>query len=156
MMRGLTADGHTCVFWHVSGLHWYDLSGRRKPAFSGDNYPERIGSSNGLANFRGKTLATTRGGYLVLDRNEKRPAAEIAVRLPGSRSVHLGVPSVDGDRLYTANRAYGIVTIADISDPVAPKLIRQFETLGNPCRIVVGGGRILIPNGNQGLLILDR
>lgn len=156
MMRGLTADGHTCVFWHVSGLHWYDLSGGRKPAFSGDNYPERIGSSNGLAGFRGKTLATIRGGYLVLDRNERRPAAGIAIRLPGSRRVHLGVPTVDGDRLYTANRAYGIVTIADISDPAAPKLIRQFETPGNPCRVVVGEGTILIPNGNQGLLILDR
>jgi hypothetical protein len=156
MMRGLTRDGHTCVFWHVSGLHWYNLNGDPAPAFSGDNYPERIGSSNGLTTFREKTFATVRGGYLLLERNESRAATEIAVRIPGSRRIHLGAPTIVGDRLFTANRASGTITIADLSDPAKPKLIRQFDTPGNPSRIAVDNRTVLIPNGNQGLLVIDR
>jgi hypothetical protein len=33
-MRGLVHDRYTCVFWHVSGLHWYDLKADPTPAFS--------------------------------------------------------------------------------------------------------------------------
>ena len=156
MMRGLVEDRYTCVFWHVSGLHWYDLKSHPAPTFSGNNYPERIGSSNGLIAFGDQTLAMVRGGYVLLDRKEKRPISDLSVQRIGKQRIHLGVPTVAGDRLYSANRAYGLVSIVDISNPQAPILIDQFESPGNPCRIAIYKGIAVIPNGYHGLLILDQ
>lgn len=154
IMRGLEADRYACVFWHVSGLHWYDIGGDGPPSYTGDNYPERTGSPNGLAAFQGKTLATLRGGFVVLDRSERRPLTELDVRTFGKRE-HLGKPLIHEDRLYTANRADGLITIAGISDPEKPVLIEQFETAGNPGRPVVRKGALVIPDGYNGLLVFD-
>ncbi len=155
MMRGLVDERYACVFWHVSGLHWYDLKADSVPVFSGDNNSERIGSANGLTAFRGKTLATVRGGFVVLDRRDKRPVGEIGIQPVGKRRVHLGVPTISGNLLYTANRSSGVITIADIADPANPRLIKQFETPGNPSRIAVWNGIAVIPDGYHGLLVLD-
>lgn len=153
MMRGLVEDRYTCVFWHVSGLHWYDLKAQPRPTFSGDNLPERIGSSNGLIASNDKTLAMVRGGFALLDRSA--PYSSDQVRRIGDRNVHLGVPTIADDRLYAAHRASGLITIADINDPQSPELVTQFETTGNPCRIAIHEGTMVIPNGNQGLLLID-
>jgi len=156
MMRGLIDDRYTCVFWHVSGFHWYDLKAKPTPVFNGDNYPERTGSANGLTAFDGKSLATIRGGYLLLDRQEKRPLSKLeSFRVEGLRE-HLGVPLVYDHQLYAANRASGRVTVLDIADPKNPKLIKKIETPGNPARVSATKEKLLIPNGYDGLLILDR
>jgi len=84
-MQGLAEDRYACVFWHVSGLHWYDMSNGPAPAYSGDNYPLRIGAANGLVAYQGKTLATLRGDYVLLDRHERHRLAELPVRHVGSR-----------------------------------------------------------------------
>ncbi len=157
LMRGLVDDRYAGVFWHVSGIHWYDLGATPVPQFSGDNFAERTGSANGLVAFGGKTLATVRGGYLLLDRSERRPLDQLTVHPIGELRSHPGVPSVSGNRLYTANRSTGLVTVTDLSDPTQPRLIEQFETAGNPGRIAVGGdGLVLIPDGYHGLLIRGR
>ncbi len=153
MMRGLVENRYACVFWHVSGLHWFDLTGQGAPRYSGDNFPGRIGAANGLVAHQGKTLATLRGGYLLLDRDERRPLAELPVRRVGSRGQHIGKPSIFGDRLYAANRSTGEVIIADISDVETPQLIEQFNTGGHPGRVQIHQGRIVIPNGYHGLLV---
>ncbi len=155
MMRGLVEDRYACVFWHVSGLHWFDLEAKPNPIFSGDNLPERIGSSNGLIAYKNQTLAMVRGGYVLLDRAERRPVAEIGVRRLGDRNVHPGVPAIAGNRLYSAHRASGLITVADIENPQSPKLITRFEVSGNPCRMAIYEGSMVIPNGNEGLLIID-
>lgn len=153
MMRGLVDDRYTCVFWHVSGIHWYDLRGDDGPKFSGNNYPERLGSSNGLMAFGSRVLAPTRGGYLILDREEQRPLSEIGVTPVGNKRGHLGVPMIAGDRLFTSVRAYGIVTEIDIADPENPRLIEAFETPGNPSRVEVRRDSLIIPDGYSGLRI---
>jgi len=153
LMRGLAENRYACVFWHVSGLHWYDISGVSGPSYSGDNCPLRIGAANGLVEYRQKTLATLRGGYLLLDRHERRPLAELPVRRVGAGRRPLGKPTIFGDRLYAANRATGTITIADISDIEKPKLIQQYDTPGNPGRVRVHNGVIVIPDGYHGLLL---
>lgn len=152
MMRGLVEDRYTTVFWHVSGTHWYDLKAD-PPAFSGNIYPARLGSPNGQVAFDGQSLATTRGGYVLLDREESRPIDEVGITRYVSGSPHMGVPIIEGDRLYCARRADGRVTITDISDPKKPRLIEGFTTPGNPCRLLVRNGCLIIPDGYHGLMV---
>lgn len=153
MMRGLVDDRYTSVFWHVSGLHWYDLKAEPKPIFSGDQFPERLGSSNGFVAFQNKALATTRGGYFILDREEKRPAADLEFHRISDLRRHLGVPSIYGDRLYTAHRAEGKITVIDIADPEDPALIEEIQSPGNPARVSVRKDSLVIPSGYHGLLV---
>ncbi len=155
MMRGLVHDRYTCVFWHVTGLHWYDLKADPTPAFSENNYPERIGSSNGLIAFQDKTLATIRGGYRLLDRSATIGGPD-AILIEGLKSRHhLGVPSIAGNRLYTANRAYGVISVIDISNPLKPVIEKEIPSSGNPSRIAVKNGIAFVPNGYEGLLLLE-
>jgi hypothetical protein len=161
LMRGLVEDRYACAFWHVSGLHWYDLKADGGPKYTGDNFPGRIGSGNGLIAHAGKTLAITRGGYLLLDRDERRQLSDVPINRIGNGRVgegrrHLGKPTIAGNRLYTVDRQVGLVTVADIADLKNPKLIDQFELPGNPSRAVVHRGVLVIPAGYDGLLVFDR
>lgn len=156
LMRGLVEDSYACAFWHVSGLHWYDLKADGGPRYTGDNFPGRIGSGNGLIAHAGQTLATTRGGYLMLDRNERRALRDVPLYKIGSQNQHLGKPTIADNRLYTVNRRIGLVTIADITEPKQPQLIDQFELPGNPSRSIVHNGVLVIPDGYHGLLVFDR
>ncbi|MCP4785663.1 MAG: hypothetical protein GY903_04490 [Fuerstiella sp.] len=156
MMRGLIDGRYTCAFWHVSGLHWYDLKAEGGPCYTGDNFPGRIGSGNGLIAHSDRTMAITRGGYLLLDRSERRQLSDVPLYRIGTQRRHLGKPTIAGDRLYTVDRQLGLVTIADIADLMAPKLIEQFELPGNPSRAIVHKGVLIIPDGYHGLLVFDR
>ena len=156
LMRGILDGRYTCAFWHVSGLHWYDLQADGGPARSGDNFPGRIGSGNGLIEFQNQTLAATRGGYHLLQRGEQRAMTELPLRRIGNRRANLGKPEIDGNRLYLADRQSGIVTIVDIAEPAQPGLIEQFELPGNPARPVIHNGTLVIADGYHGLLVFDR
>ncbi len=156
LMRGLVEDRYACVFWHVSGLHWYDLKAEGGPRYTTDNFPGRIGSGNGMIAHAGKTLAMTRGGYLLLDRSERRKLSDVPLLRIGARKEHLGKPTVAGNRLYAVNRRTGLVTVADITDPNRPRLIEQFELPGNASRCIVRNGVLIIPAGYRGLLVYDR
>ena len=155
-MRGLIDDRYACVFWHVSGLHWYDLKAEGGPRYTGDNFPGRIGSGNGLISHNGKTLAITHGGYLLLEQNERRELSKVPLNRVGAKRQHLGKPAIADNRLYTANRQSGIVTIADITNPINPILINQFELPGNPSRVIIHKGRLIVPDGYHGLLVFDQ
>ena len=101
-------------------------------------------------------LVTTReDGYVLLDRQERRPFDELTVRRVGTRHQNLGKPTIFGSRLYAADRSTGLVTIADISDPIHPKLIEQFVTPGHPGRIQVHQDVMVIPDGNHGLMVFE-
>jgi hypothetical protein len=156
LMRGLIHDRYACAFWHVSGLHWYDLKAEGGPRYTGDNFPGRIGSGNGLIAYANKTLAVTRGGYLLLDRSERRQLRDVTKYRIDSQRRHLGKPTIAGKRLYTVNRRSGLVTIADIADPKTPRVVEQFELPGNPSRAIVHKGVLVIPDGYHGLLVFDR
>ena len=152
-MRGIAENRYACVFWHVSGMHWFDMKSKPHPTPSGDNIPLRIGSVNGLVEHHGKTLATTRGGYLILNRQDRRPLKDFVVQRIGKLRHHLGTPTIFGNMLYAANRVTGTITITDISNITTPKLIKQFTLPGNPGRVVLHHGKMVIPDGYHGLLI---
>ena len=153
LMRGLVDDRYSGVFWHVAGFHWYDLKSSPAPSFSGDIYPERLGPANGFVAFGDRVLATARGGYLLLDRAERRPVDQLGMVKVADLRRHLGTPYVSGSRLYAANRAEGIVTVIDISKPEAPRLIEEIQTEGNPSRVSVRRDSLVIPNGRGGLIV---
>lgn len=156
LMRGLIEDRYACAFWHVAGLYWYDLKADGGPRYTGDNFAGRIGSGNGLVACAGKTLATMQGGYLLLDRCERRALSAVPLYRIGARNQHLGKPTIAGNRLYAVNRRTGLVTIADITSPENPQLVDQFELPGNPSRSIVHDGVLVIPDGYHGLLVFDR
>ncbi|MDB4459301.1 hypothetical protein N9059_01895, partial [bacterium] len=158
LMRGLVDGRYTAGFWHVSGTWWYDLFNQENslPAYSGDNHSERFGSPNGLTAIGDKALITVRGGYVLLDRKERRPFKELGIKHIGKQRIHLGKPTIIDDRLYIADRVHGWITIAEISNPEKPKLIEQFVTPGNPGRIHVKRGAMIIPNGRHGLQVFDQ
>ncbi|MEM7143739.1 MAG: hypothetical protein AAF591_01310 [Verrucomicrobiota bacterium] len=152
-MQGLTDENLACIFWHVSGLHWYDLSPGKKPTYTGDNFPGRTGSPNGLVALGDKTLTTTRGGYLLLDPSERRPLEELNVIKALDSNDHLGTPTLFDNLLIAAHRAYGTITVVDISDPMAPKQLDRFTITGNPGRVHLRNNHLVIPGGHDGLIL---
>ncbi len=152
--RGLLDDRYTCCHWHVSGLYWYDLAGQT-PKSTGEHYPFRIGSRNGVAFLDGQALATCRGGYVLLSRSETRSPEELPVCRVQGHSIH-GKPTIAEATLYLSDRNAGRVAVIDISHPTEPRLVDQAELAEHPGMVVVHDGVPVIPGGYQGLLVWQR
>ncbi len=72
-------------------------------------------------------------------------------RISGGPAFH-GKPAVRDNILVACNRVEGDVTVVDVADLTAPKLVRAFKVSGNPDVPFVGNGFVLIPAGYQGLI----
>ncbi|MFV1995519.1 MAG: hypothetical protein ACC661_08780, partial [Verrucomicrobiales bacterium] len=157
LMRGLVEDRYAAVFWHVSGLHWYDLLPEDGgiPRHSGDNHPERFGSVNGLLAYKERVLVPTRGKIFLIDRAERRPFAEMEIPYIENLREHLGVPNMAGNLLYIANRRSAVVTVIEYENPQQPRFVEQIETRGNPGRVGFFNEIPVIADGRGGLLVLD-
>lgn len=153
MMRGLVEDRYAAIHWHVSGTFWYDFKAEPLPVSTGDNFPVRIGSKNGLVALGDLTLATLRKGYVLLDRSDRGPVEKQDIYLLDIGRQNPGTPNIADGILYTADRSTGRVTITDILDPENPKPIENFVTSGNPGRIAVSKGRMVIADGYHGLMV---
>jgi hypothetical protein len=151
--HGLLAKRYACCHWHVTGLHWYDLS-KDVPSWLGHVRDARIGSRNGVAFLCDRALVTCRGGYALISQEERRPIEEWNLRRIPGHSFH-GKPVVDGDRLYVSDRYAGVVTVIDVRDPEQPQLIDRLELKEHPGLVAVHEGIPIIPAGYQGLLIWD-
>lgn len=139
------------AFWHVSGLHWYDLS-TNPPSYQGNHPTGRFGMSEGLVPFGDGLLATRGGGYVRFDFEENREFTELPVQqTPGIKLE--GKPTIFEDRLYVADRVHGNVFILDLTDPDQAKLLDSIQTPGNPGRVVATQHGYLVPNGRGGLLL---
>ena len=150
---GLLDGRYTCCHWHVSGLHWYDMSGA-SPTPTGESYPFRIGSRNGVAFVGDRALATCRGGYALLSRSENREPGRLDIhRLPDTYVS--GKPTIDGNTLFVSDRNGGVITAIDISDLASPKLIDRVELTGHPGLVRTHNGKPIIPGGYQGLLVWE-
>ena len=150
-------DGrYACCFWHVTGFYWYDLYSGDAPAYSGDNFPVRVGANNGmavLANGRDALVTTNRKAYVIVNRDERRPIETLPqYRVEGHELS--GKPSIYGNTLYVADRFWGRVSIVDITIVEEPRLIEELHLDGNPCFVVEHNGTPVIPAGYQGLLVL--
>lgn len=146
----LLAGRYAAVFWHVSGLHWYELSGN-EPVFAG-NHPEgSFDPLSGLAVLDGQLLTTRKGGLLRFAQTETRALDSLPVSRAGKTWLS-GKPTVQGSRLALANRASGDVFLLEISGGEQPKLLQTLSLEGNPGRVAFSGDRLLIPAGYEGLI----
>ena len=75
-------------------------------------------------------------------------------RIAGGPAFH-GKPAVRDNILVACHRVEGDVTVVDVADLTAPKLIRAFKVSGNPDVPFIGDGFVLIPAGYQGLIRFD-
>ena len=154
MMRGLVEDRYAAIHWHVGGVYWYDLKAEPLPVSTGDNFPVRIGSKNGLIALGDKTLATVRKGYVLLDKSDRGPLDALEI-------YSVGIGRQNPWELRTSTVAFftrrivplGLVTVANISDPKNPKPIENFVTPGNPGRIAISKGCMIIADGYHGLMV---
>lgn len=101
-------------------------------------------------------LLTRDGGYSYYKpcQDGNYPAKLAVSRIEGGPAFR-GKPAVRGNILAACDRIEGDVTLVDISNLEAPKLIRQFRVSGNPDVPFVGDGLVLIPAGYQGLIRID-
>ena len=150
--EGVVDGRYACVFWHESGIHWYDL-GAEPPVLAG-NHAQRMNMVDGVAMRGNQALVIARGGYFLLDRKERRPFADLpCYRIPGLALS--GKPVVAGDTLTITHRADGRVLVVDISDITAPRLREEFRVADNPSRVALHGGRVVIPGGYEGVLVIE-
>lgn len=155
IMDGLIEDRYVSVFWHVSGLHWYDLYGGPSPVALGRKQSGRFSPREGVIVLDGKALTTRRGGYVIFDHDDPQSLDDAPVLRAEKTTIH-GKPTFDAGRLYVADRASGEIHILDLTDPSAPKSLDSFTTTGHPGRIVPTPTGFLIPDGYEGLRIYDR
>ncbi len=152
MLDALVEGRYIAAFWHVSGLHWYDLGNPAGPVYFGQAQPERLGVLDGIATLGDQALVIREGGYVLA--KPKQALAELPVwRVPNVRLS--GKPRLDGPHLFLSNRATGEVRLLDVRDPHQPRLLLSLETPGNPGKILPYGDRFFIPDGYQGLLSID-
>jgi len=148
-------DGRrVCVLFQLGGLRWYDLYGKAQPGFAGLEYAHRLGGA-GSVPFGDKRLVVYGGGLLLVGPDERRPPSEAGVRHVANHRL-TGKPVLDGTRLYLSDRCFGDVHVVDISDVEKPVLIEHFNLPGNPGRLVLHNGALVIPNGYEGLWIERR
>ena len=151
--RGV-ADRYYGCFWNSNLTRWYDLGGD-VPVLT--EYAQ--GNLSFLEGLTGlsepyRVLAVTRGGYVIADIRDPRPYAEYPVhRIAGIRLY--GKPVVKDGILYVSDRLTGEVTVLDISDPCAPKLIFSYQFSGHPDLPCPIDGGVVIPLGHQGLARIE-
>jgi len=145
-------DGRrVCVLFQLGGLRWYDLYGKSQPSFAGVEYAHRLGGA-GSVPMGYRRLVVYGRGLLLVAPGEPRPPAEVGVlHIPGKRL--RGKPVLDGNKLYLSDRCFGDIHVVDISDINSPVLVEHFNVSGNPGRLVLRYGALVIPNGYEGLWI---
>lgn len=139
-----------CITWQIHGVFWYDLYSGAAPVFTGHKWPHRIGGS-GTVVVDGQVLAVA-GQLLPIQPGETRSPREI--KGYGLRGKRLrGKPRLVGSTLYLCERHTGSITALDVSDHRQPKLIESLNVPGNPGRVIVHQGRLVVPNGYEGLWV---
>ena len=111
-----------------------------------------MAAENGAAVYGDMLLVTSRQGYYFLTPDETRPPGELP-RFGEPGADFSGKPCLFGDRLVISNRFTGRLSVVDVADIERPRLLKTYELEGNPGRVELYRGRIVIPAGYQGLLV---
>jgi len=146
----LLGGRYAAVFWHASGLHWYDLGGA-KPVFAGQHPEGRFDMLNGVTVIGDKLVATRNGGFVQFDQEESAAMDSLPVFRVGKTRLS-GKPTVNGRLIALADRGRGDVFVLDASDFEHPRLLEHLTLEGNPGRIAFIRDVMLIPAGYQGLI----
>ena len=156
LCNGFIDNNYICGTWCGGRTFMDDLSGD-KPI----SLPDPTGflpdmSHGGYCACGEYALLTRKGGYSIYKPLHK---GEYDFDPPVYRlqdgSVFKGKPTVRGNILATCDRINGDITVVDITDLKAPKLILKFKVNGNPDLPFIGDKHIIIPTGNQGIIKFD-
>ena len=150
----LTENRYAFVLWQLDGLRWYNVSGSSRPGFTGDECAHRFGNT-GAVMLDNKHLVVYSGGFLLLERRKHEPSADMRILRIDDHPLR-GKPRLYDSKLYISNKATGDISVIDISDINNPKLIEYLNIPGNPGKITLHNGILIIPNGYEGLWIGDK
>jgi hypothetical protein len=149
---GLADGRYTGCFWNSKTINWYDLAGdtpKRMPWKQ-----EQLSLSDGFIATKHGVLAIRAGKYVFFDPQYDGEYDDLShYGIPGVKLT--GKPSVEGDILFIADRMKGHVFLLDISDIRNPRLLNRFTIEGSPDLITCREGRVIIPGGNEGMLIFS-
>ncbi|NQT16549.1 MAG: hypothetical protein HQ582_27565, partial [Planctomycetes bacterium] len=152
MSRGDVGGRYACVSGHVNGIRWLDFAAAGEAINTGVNLVDHYSFLAGIVSLGDQFLCTGPGAYRLaepLDTDlEKKPAYRFAKHF-------LGKPSVYGNGLFLSSRVQSEIAIVDITDPHHPRLLSEFPTAGNPGTVVVRNEALVIPDGQNGLLVYD-
>lgn len=156
LCNGFIDGRYICGTWCAGRTFMLDLGGDEPK-----NLPDPIGiqpdmEHGGYCACGQYALVTRDGGYsFYKPLLEGEYDADMPVcRLEGGGKFR-GKPTVRGNILAACNRIDGEVTVLDIAELTAPKLIRKFKISGNADLPFIGDGFLLIPAGYQGLIKFD-
>jgi hypothetical protein len=153
LCNGFIADRYICGTWCAGRTFMSDLGGD-EPA----NLPDPLALLpdmrwGGYAACGEYALVTRDGGYsFYKPLQEGEYEFDLPVhRIPDGPDFR-GKPTVRDNILVACNRIDGEVTVVEIMDLKAPKLVRSFKISGNPDLAFIGDGYVMIPAGRQGLI----
>ncbi|MBT3376477.1 MAG: hypothetical protein HN742_41615 [Lentisphaerae bacterium] len=143
---------YAAVWGHVVGVRWLDFEASGKAINTGVNLTDRYSFFAGIAAVGDQFLCTSHGAYRLVNPMETDLDAKPAYRFGGR---FLGKPTVFGNALILTSRVESALAIVDITDLQHPRLLREMPTAGNPSTVSVRNGALIIPDGNNGLVIYD-
>jgi len=152
MAHGDVAGRYTCVWGHVMGTRWLDLTATGQEINTGVTLADTYSFFAGIVSVGDQFLCTYPGGYRLtkpLDTDLKeKPFHRFA-------KYWLGKPTVAGNGLFLTSRVRSEIAIVDITDLEHPRLVHQMPTAGNPSTVVVRSGAMIVPDSYNGLLVYD-
>lgn len=148
----LFAGRYLAAYWQRSGPAWYDVSGAQ-PVLAGNTPDTTLYSwTDGACACGDNLLLIKRGKYNLLAPNETRNASELPAYGPSGVRV-AGWPSVADKILAVSQRPMRRVFVFDITDITQPRWLREYALFGHQGACAFWNGRLVIPAGNQGLLL---
>jgi hypothetical protein len=149
---GLVEGRYAGCFWNSKRICWYDLGEGVPKLMPWKQDP--LSLRDGFIPTKHGVLAVRAGQYVCFDPRYEGEFDDLPhYGVPGVKLT--GKPTVDGEILFVADRINGHVTLLDISDIRNPQLLKRFTIEGNPDLITCNNGRVIIPAGNQGMLIFS-
>jgi hypothetical protein len=125
------------------------MTGLNAPAFTGIDYCRRLGN-DGTFLAGGDRYLVYRNGITKVSPGMQSGPEELEIQRIPDRSLR-GRPASIGDRAYLAQRTTGRITVLEMSESGQPNLLEQFTLPGNPGRIRIHQGRMVIANRYEGL-----
>jgi hypothetical protein len=149
---GLVEGRYAGCFWNSQRFCWFDLADAAPKLMPWKQHA--ISLREGFTATKYGALAIHAGKYIIFDPSYEGELADLPhYEIPGVKLS--GKPTVEGDVLFVADRIGGHISTMDISDVRNPRLLMRFTIEGNPDLITCRNGRVIIPAGNQGMLIFS-
>jgi len=152
------ANGALAVFCHRDGLITTDPDGGVFE-FKNVEYQKTVSfcsycSGQGIECVGDSVLYTFGSGYILLsDKHENLTLADSLPQYAVERGFRGYLYAKDGI-LVSSDRISGLIRITDISDIHSPRLTACVETNASVSNALISDGRILVPGGRMGLLLV--